>query len=340
MDIAFKQSKKELQRFDLRAVVLLDNQSTVNIFCNKEFVSNIRLAPERLILKSKSGELIAHHIANVADYDEPVWFSKKAITNIFMLKNMKKQYRVTYNSSEETFLVHCKATGLPNLLFKEHANGLHFFDPRQADFAFVETVESNMQLFLKRQVARADKAHSLYANLGFPSQKNFMWILRSNQIKDCPVMVKDAMAAYKIWGPSVAALKEKTVRKKPEPIKTDIVSIPKEIRKLQKEVTLTIDIFFVNKIPFFVTLSQVLYFTMVTHLPDRSLGQIFQALKGIFYYYLQQGFRVNFITGDGEFASLKQFTNLLMGAPHLNLMSANKHKPFIKRCICVVKERV
>ncbi len=104
--------------------------------------------------------------------------------------------------------------------------------------------------------------------------------------------------------------------------------------------TLTIDIFFVNKIPFFLTLSRVLYFTTVTHLPDKSFDQIFKVLKGIFYYYLQQGFRVTFIMGDGEFASLEQFTNLLMGAPWLNLTSANKHKPFIEHRICVVKERV
>ncbi len=104
--------------------------------------------------------------------------------------------------------------------------------------------------------------------------------------------------------------------------------------------TLTIDIFFVNKIPFFLTLSRVLYFTTVTHLPDRSLDQIFKALKGIFYYFLQRGFHVTFITGDGKFASLEQFTNLLMGAPRLNLTSANNHKPFIERRICVVKERV
>ncbi len=253
---------------------------------------------------------------------------------------MKKQYKVMYDSEEESFLVHCKATGLPNLLFKEHANGLHFFDPRQADFAFFKMVESIMQLFSKWQVVCADKARSLYASLGFPSRKDFMWILRSNQIKDCPVTVEDAMAAYKIWGPSVAALKGKTVRKKPEPVKTDIVSISKEIRELHKEVTLTIDTNFLNKIPFFVTLSRVLYFTMVTHLPDRSLGQIFKALKGIFYYYLQQGFRVTFITGDGEFASLEQFTNLLMGAPCLNLTSANEHEPIIERRIRVVKERV
>jgi hypothetical protein len=83
---------------------------------------------------------------------------------------MKKQYRVTYDSLEETFLVHREAVGLPNLLFKEHGNGLHFFDPRQVDFAFVKTVESNMRLYFKQQVPCADKARSLYASLGFPSR--------------------------------------------------------------------------------------------------------------------------------------------------------------------------
>jgi hypothetical protein len=58
MDMAFKQSMKGLQGFNLRGVVLLlNNQLTVDIFCNKEFVSNIRPAPEPLILKSNGGEL-------------------------------------------------------------------------------------------------------------------------------------------------------------------------------------------------------------------------------------------------------------------------------------------
>ena len=55
--------------------------------------------------------------------------------------------------------------------------------------------------------------------------------------------VDDTMAAYKISGPSVAALKGKTVHKKLELVKTETVYIPKEIRELHKEVTLTIDIF-------------------------------------------------------------------------------------------------
>ncbi len=171
-----------------------------------------------------------YHIADVKNYNKPVWFSKKAIANIFLLKIMKRQYRVTYDSLAKSFLVHQKGSGLQDIIFQEHTNGLHFFDPQQADCAFVEMVESNMKLFLKWQVALAEKARSLYASLGFPSKKDFLWILKSNQIKDCPVMAADAMVAYKIWGRSIAALKGKTVQTKPEPVNTDTVHIPKESR--------------------------------------------------------------------------------------------------------------
>ncbi len=41
MDMAFIKSKKGLQGFNLRVVILLANQLTVDIFCNKEFVSYI-----------------------------------------------------------------------------------------------------------------------------------------------------------------------------------------------------------------------------------------------------------------------------------------------------------
>ncbi len=81
-------------------------------------------------------------------------------------------------------------------------------------------------------MTKPNKARSLYASLGFPSRHDFLWILRFNQIKDCPVTIDDAMVAYKIWGPSIAALKGKTVRKHPEPVKFETVPILKEIREL------------------------------------------------------------------------------------------------------------
>ncbi len=64
--------------------------------------------------------------------------------------------------------------------------------------------------------------------------------------------------AIKVWGPSIAMLKGKTVRKTPPVIRQDVIEIPKEIRELHKDVTLTIDNFFVNKIQFFTTYSLVI----------------------------------------------------------------------------------
>ncbi len=39
--MAFKQSRKGMQGFEMREVALLDNQLTVDIFCNKKLIGNI-----------------------------------------------------------------------------------------------------------------------------------------------------------------------------------------------------------------------------------------------------------------------------------------------------------
>jgi hypothetical protein len=80
--------------------------------------------------------------------------------------------------------------------------------------------------------------------------KDFKWVIWSNQIKDCPVKIQDIDVALKIWGNNIAALKGKTTRSKTHPVARDYVKVPKELLKLHKEVFLTTDIFFVNKIPF------------------------------------------------------------------------------------------
>jgi hypothetical protein len=54
----------------------------------------------------------------------------------------------------------------------------------------------------------------------------------------------------KIWGKNIAALKGKTTRSKTHPVARDYVKVPKELLKLHKDVFMTTDIFFVNKILF------------------------------------------------------------------------------------------
>jgi hypothetical protein len=109
--------------------------------------------------------------------------------------------------------------------------------------------------------------------------------------------------------------------------------------KLHKEVFMTTDILFVNKNPFFLTLSRKITFTAVNNLTDRTVSQIFKAFKEIYQYYFQRGFHITVVHADGEFAPLKPLIESIPGGPVFNLASANEHVPEIERRIRVVKER-
>ncbi len=230
------------------------------------------------------------------------------------------------------------------MIFKPHASGLHVLDVHDsrshASYSFVKTVAKNMQMFTKRRIASALQARDLQAGLGFPSISDFKWIVKANMLEDCPVVSQDVDVSIKVWGKSVPLLKGGTVCRKAPVVTEDVVEVPKEIRQLHKRVTLVIEIFFVNGTPYFTTLSLRICFLSVTHLSSRKIPFIFKALKNMHNFYLQRGFQVVFIKGDGEFKPLEDLVQLeLYGGPKLNLASANEHVPEIERKIRVIKEQ-
>jgi len=255
---------------------------------------------------------------------------------------MIKQYHVTYDSLANggSFVVHRESSGKPNMLFRCHLSGLHYFDPRdEKSFSFVNTVEENKQAFTKRQVQRAEVAKVLYSKLAFPSWRDYKWIVRANMIKNCPVTLDDINSAEKIWGKDDAALKGKTVKEKPTPVTRDIVKVPREFMKLHNQVSLSIDIFFVNKIAFFLSLSKVIYYTATSHLVDCKIDTIFKAFKEMFGFYLRHGFRIVAVNADGKFEPVKQMIESLPAGPQVNLAAKGEHVSDVERHIHVVKER-
>jgi hypothetical protein len=176
-------------------------------------------------------------------YWNKIWYSSSAITNIVALKNVKNQYSIMYDSNDEYFMVNQEAEGKPNILFCIHPCGWHYFDPKDQDFMFISTVTENKKEFTKWQIQRAEVARSLYRKVGFPSVKDYKYVIQTNQIKDCPVTVTDIDIAFKIWGKDITMLKGKTVKKKPLPVVKDLIKVPKEFIKLHKDVTLTMEFF-------------------------------------------------------------------------------------------------
>jgi hypothetical protein len=75
------------------------------------------------------------------------------------------------------FVVHRETENKPNMQFRMHKSKLHYFDPSDDSFVFVNTVSENKTGYSKRQIQGAEKARQLYAKLGYPSVKDFKWII-------------------------------------------------------------------------------------------------------------------------------------------------------------------
>lgn len=190
------------------------------------------------------------------------------------------------------------------------------------------TVNGNKAHFTKRQLDRTEKAQSLYTSLGFPSESDFRWILQSNQIKDCPVTIDDADNAMKIWGRNLSMLKRKLTRKTPSAVELD----PTEIRKLHRSVSLSVEIFFGNRIPFLSALSRNIRFTTATHLADCRTTTIFKALRRIVLYYFQCGFQDTVVTADSKFASWQEHMVALPAPMNMSRILSGVFKWSRKEC--------
>ena len=105
-NIVLKQSKGKLKDLRLRLIILLDNQSTMSLFCNRKLVANVQDADEPLTLQSNGGSMKVYQVEDIGKDQSPLWFSNKAITNILLLKEVIKQYRVKYDSADEAFFVY------------------------------------------------------------------------------------------------------------------------------------------------------------------------------------------------------------------------------------------
>jgi hypothetical protein len=135
-------------------------------------------------------------------------------------------------------------------------------------------------------------------------------------------------------------MKGNTVRRNGKRVAQSIIKVPKELIKLQQDVELAIDCFFVNKHIFFTTYSTKICFTTVTHLGFRTKALIWEALHMTYKMYLLRGFQIVAIAGDQEFNSISHLILSLPTAPKIYWGAALQHCGLIERNIQFLKEKI
>ena len=121
------------------------------------------------------------------------------------------------------------------------------------------------------------------------------------------------------------------MHKKQKHVKTSILLVPPDILKIHKEVALGVDIMFVNKVPFLITISRNIHFETVEELPNRKLQTVKAKLQSVIAIYAHRGFNVSTILADGEFEPMRPWF------PLLNTCAENEHVPEIERFIRTIK---
>jgi hypothetical protein len=157
----FKQTGSSI-KLNLKEVILLDSQSTMDLFCNAALVSKISKSRSNMRLKINGRTMVVTQKSTMEGYTKTVWFSTRAITDFIALHNLIDQYRVTYDSDDLMFVVHQESESNPNMEFKMHKSGLRYYDLRKKHhLTFVNTVSENKTGFTKRQIKCAETARNL-----------------------------------------------------------------------------------------------------------------------------------------------------------------------------------
>lgn len=316
--------------------ILLDNQSTVHVFNNRRMFCKLCTVKTTMTIRCNAGTKTTNQQGLLPGFGW-VWYLPEGIANIFSLSKIAAKYRVTFDSSASPcFIVH-KPDGSTRV-FQQHSSGLYYLDAsKSTGVALINTVDNNKTKYSKKDYLCAKAARRLQNILGLPSTATFLEIADKKRLLNSKVTHCDIVIAEEIFGPNVAALKGKTVRKTPNTVTIHMTPLPPHIADHYTNITLCIDIMFVNKIPFLTTISRHINFRTVGLLRSQQAKNITNELIKILALYRQHGFRVEMIMANNEFWTIKPF--LADKGISINVASADEHVPDVERSIRVIKER-
>jgi hypothetical protein len=248
-------------------VRLIDSCSSVNLICNNDLLHDIVTVDWHMRVRCNARVRTTNQQGRLGSFPKPVWYNPQGVANILSLNSVKKYYRMTYDSTGGDTFVVTDATNSFTLHFKPTKNSLYALRGPSTDgqekLSFVNTVSDNKDMYTKLEVKAAARARHFQNIIMFPGSRELMDISDQHFLKNNPVQCVDIKDAENIYGTNVGSLKGKTVTRKGLTVAGQITGVPPAIKQKYQNVTLYIDIMFVNKIPFLLTISRRLHFGTV-----------------------------------------------------------------------------
>ena len=325
--------------------ILLDTGATSSLIWDRDLLTDISVHKPPLTSLTNGGTHSCDHGGIYHGLQQPllVWYAPDSVGDILALRDIRWLCRVTLDTAVEAVLfVHLPDNTV--LRFAEHLDGLYLLvpsvnpttNPPNYSYSCVSTVADNRAVFTRRELEGADRARQLYRTIGHPSQRKFEAILDHGSILNCPVTKADAQCANTIYGPDLAYLKGKTTDHPTSPHEaTQVFSpLPEEIAKYHSNITLCIDFFYVQRLPFIHAISRKIGYRQAVAVPDRTKETMVSFVNKSVLEYTRHGFEVVDAHADKEFECLCES----LGNVSLEICGPDEHVPEVERSIRMMKE--
>ena len=322
-------------------VVYLDSCANTHVFSNTRLLSNIhKTAENSIVVKGVGGSMHLDKVGTVPYFGlVHIMDSNENRINLLSLGLVKDMYEVTLE--DDDFVVHIQEDN-KKIRFTRRDDDLWGCDSKEImikDVLFTnkiintDTVADRESKFSGNEVRKARQARDIMKQLGYPSSRDMIKMIVKGMMINIPITAKYVIRANDIYGPDVASLKGKTVKKKCK--KSKEILIPRSMKKKQDLYT---DMFYWRGQGFMLSMAMPLGIRFITPVTKpETTGYLKTLLEGHTGRMKSHDFDVRCIHVDPQksIAALDGKIDCTM-----DISGARQHVSIIERSIRTVKERM
>ena len=184
-----------------------------------------------------------------------------------------------YDSTlNQDFLVHM-VDGTTQV-FRSSRKGLFFSDViNDMGHSYINTLDSNKSQYTIKYCSDAVHTCSLQDIIGWPSTSDYRKHIETGMIPNCPITKAVILHVEDIFGANIGSLQGKKTRKKTSPINTVMEELTTGMLEPHGNVTLEVDVMYINEFPFVMTVSWSLHFGTAELIKNEQATTIASSIK-------------------------------------------------------------
>jgi hypothetical protein len=323
--------------------VMIDNCASISIFMPSDLLQNHRVADTTYSIAGISGSqhITVSIIADLMYLDQliaTVYVSKKSKANILSWNSIKNNFNIKWDQLKNEFHLN-----IINKTFKfvqrRDLQGLYVCNMKELikkKFTLITTLETNLSKYTKREVDGARLAREAGERLGLISDKDLLFAINHNTIKNIPFNTDDVIRAYDIFGKSIPTMAGKTKRST-----SDQTKFETSIYKTSKDLVMSCDVVIVQGLPFFISITEPLQLSIVSNMNnDYSTTSIEECLNQHIKKYTSRNFKIIEIISDNEGGVRNLVSKINEKGIIIEQKAKASHAMVIERFNQLLKERI